>query len=69
MKQNHISPKDALRAAQEMKAKKMIPMHFGCFDLSDEPVMEPLENLLSLKQSKVHSTEIVLQKIGEFISI
>jgi L-ascorbate metabolism protein UlaG (beta-lactamase superfamily) len=69
MKQNHISPKDALRAAQEMKAKKMIPMHYGCFDLSDEPVMEPLERLLELKQSEVHSIEIVPQKIGECISI
>jgi len=69
MKQNHISPKDALCAAKEMNAKKMIPMHYGCFDLSDEPVMEPLENLLSLKQSEAHSIEIVHQKIGEFISI
>jgi L-ascorbate metabolism protein UlaG (beta-lactamase superfamily) len=69
MKQNHISPKDALRAANEMKAKKMIPMHYGCFDLSDEPVMEPVERLLELKQSNVFSTEIELQKIGEFISM
>lgn len=69
MKQNHISPNDALRAAQEMKAKKMIPMHYGCFDLSDEPVMEPLESLLRLKKGGVNSIEIVHQKIGEFISI
>lgn len=69
MKQNHISPKDALRAAKEMKAKRMIPMHYGCFDLSDEPVMEPLERLLELKQSNTESTEIIHQKIGGFISI
>jgi L-ascorbate metabolism protein UlaG (beta-lactamase superfamily) len=69
MKQNHISPQDALRAAKEMKAKKMIPMHYGCFDLSDEPVMEPLERLIELKQQGVDSTELVVQKIGEFISI
>jgi L-ascorbate metabolism protein UlaG (beta-lactamase superfamily) len=69
MKQNHISPKDALRAAEEMKAKKMIPMHYGCFDLSDEPVMEPLERLLESKRQGVHSTELIIQKIGEFISI
>ena len=69
MKQNHISPKDAMRAAQEMKAKKMIPMHFGCFDLSDEPVMEPLERLVGLKNQEFDSTQLVIQKIGEFISI
>ena len=67
MKQNHISPKDALRAAEEMKAKKMIPMHYGCFDLSDEPVMEPLERLIELKQHGIDSTQLVIQKIGEFI--
>ena len=69
MKQNHISPKDAMRAAQEMKAKKMIPMHYGCFDLSDEPVMEPLERLVELKNQEFDSTQLVIQKIGEFISI
>lgn len=69
MKQNHISPKDALRAAEEMKAKKLIPMHFGCFDLSDEPIMEPLEHLLYLASVRLTSTSVENKKIGEFISI
>ena len=69
MKQNHISPKDALRATQEMKAAKMIPMHYGCFDLSDERVMEPLEHLLGLAQSETGSVAVAHPKIGEFISI
>jgi L-ascorbate metabolism protein UlaG (beta-lactamase superfamily) len=68
MKQNHISPKDALRAAEEMRAKKMIPMHFGCFDLSDEPVMEPLEHLLKLTEGKSNSIQIEYNKIAEFVS-
>ncbi len=66
MNQNHISPTDALRAAQEMHAKKMIPMHFGCFDLSDEPVMEPLERLLNYYKISTSSTQIQVKKIGEF---
>jgi len=69
MKQNHISPKDALRAAEEMRAKKMIPMHFGCFDLSDEPVMEPLEYLLKLTEGKSNSIQIEYNKIAEFVSL
>jgi L-ascorbate metabolism protein UlaG (beta-lactamase superfamily) len=67
MKQNHISPKDALRAAEEMRAKKMIPMHFGCFDLSDEPVMEPIENLIELSRIKKPLVQIEIKKIGEFV--
>jgi hypothetical protein len=31
--------------------------------------MEPLERLIELKQQGVDSTELVVQKIGEFISI
>jgi L-ascorbate metabolism protein UlaG (beta-lactamase superfamily) len=69
MKQNHISPKDALRAAEEMRAKKMIPMHFGCFDLSDEPVMEPIENLIELSRMNKPRVQIEIKKIGEFVPL
>jgi L-ascorbate metabolism protein UlaG (beta-lactamase superfamily) len=69
MKQNHISPKDALRAAEEMRAKKMIPMHFGCFDLSDEPVMEPIENLIELSRINKPLVQIEIKKIGEFVPL
>ncbi len=41
MKSSHINPKEALQAARELHAGKMIPMHFGTFDLSDEPLGEP----------------------------
>jgi len=68
MKQNHISPKDALRAAEEMRAKKMIPMHFGCFDLSDEAIMEPIENLFQVLQHKNSRVQVERKKIGELIS-
>jgi hypothetical protein len=49
-----------------MNAKKMIPMHFGCFDLSDEPVMEPLETLLDYAKISNPSIQIQVKKIGEF---
>lgn len=45
MHPNHISPKDALKAANEMQAKHFIPMHYGTFDLSDEPISEPIKEL------------------------
>jgi len=31
--------------------------------------MEPLERLLELKQQGTDSTQLIIQKIGEFISI
>ena len=43
----HTSPEDALRGFVEMNARYMIPMHFGTFKLSQEPVDEPVKRLIS----------------------
>jgi L-ascorbate metabolism protein UlaG (beta-lactamase superfamily) len=43
----HTSPEDALRGFVEMGAQHMIPMHFGTFKLSQEPVDEPVRRLLA----------------------
>jgi L-ascorbate metabolism protein UlaG (beta-lactamase superfamily) len=43
----HTSPEDALRGFVEMGAEDMIPMHFGTFRLSQEPMDEPVQRLLS----------------------
>lgn len=45
MEPNHNSPEEALKAATDANAKTIIPMHFGRFDLSDEPASEPLKVL------------------------
>jgi L-ascorbate metabolism protein UlaG (beta-lactamase superfamily) len=45
MKHNHMNPEDTLKAFSDLNAKKLIPMHYGTFDLSDEPMGEP-ERLL-----------------------
>jgi L-ascorbate metabolism protein UlaG (beta-lactamase superfamily) len=42
----HASPEDALRGFVEMRAKWFIPMHYGTFRLSREPIEEPVERLL-----------------------
>lgn len=41
MERNHISPIEALDAAEDMNAKMVIPMHYGTFNLSDEPLSDP----------------------------
>ena len=43
----HASPEDALRGFVEMRARWFVPMHFGTFRLSREPMDEPIERLLS----------------------
>ena len=41
----HTNPADAVRAFQELGAQWMIPMHYGTFRLSHEPMEEPLQFL------------------------
>jgi L-ascorbate metabolism protein UlaG (beta-lactamase superfamily) len=43
----HTSPEDALRAFQDLGAEWMVPMHYGTFWLSEEPLEEPLPRLLA----------------------
>ena len=42
----HTSPEEALRAFLDLRADRMIPMHYGTFRLGREPMEEPLPRLL-----------------------
>ena len=42
----HTTPEDALQAFLDLSAERMIPMHYGTFRLSMEPIEEPLSRLL-----------------------
>ncbi|WP_295123367.1 MBL fold metallo-hydrolase [uncultured Chitinophaga sp.] len=57
MSQAHMSPTDALQAFKNTAAKKMIPMHYGTFDLSDEPVGDPLRVLQQAGNKDVLAVE------------
>src|SRR6516225_8725271 len=41
----HANPADAIRAFLDLKARWMVPMHYGTFKLSHEPMDEPLQLL------------------------
>jgi N-acyl-phosphatidylethanolamine-hydrolysing phospholipase D len=41
MKPVHATPEEALRGAIEAGARQILGMHFGTFDLTDEPLDEP----------------------------
>lgn len=49
MQYSHISPTDAIRAYQDLGARRFIPMHYGTFDLSDEPLLDPIDVLKKQK--------------------
>lgn len=45
MEENHNTPDEAVKAFTDAKAKTLIPMHYGRFDMADEPPSEPLRFL------------------------
>jgi L-ascorbate metabolism protein UlaG (beta-lactamase superfamily) len=42
----HMNPEEAIEAFIQLRAKTLVPMHFGTFRLSYEPLHEPPERLL-----------------------
>jgi L-ascorbate metabolism protein UlaG (beta-lactamase superfamily) len=45
---NHATPEEAWRMAQQLRARWFVPMHYGTFALSDEPLDEPLRRLYAI---------------------
>jgi L-ascorbate metabolism protein UlaG (beta-lactamase superfamily) len=51
----HMNPEQALEAFLQLGARRMVPMHYGSFRLSYEPVDEPPARLLAA--AKAHGVE------------
>jgi L-ascorbate metabolism protein UlaG (beta-lactamase superfamily) len=45
MQKGHLNPHEAVRAYNVLRGGTFIPMHYGTFDLSDEPAGEPVRLL------------------------
>lgn len=65
MEPNHNSPDDALKAFIDSKAKTLIPVHYGTFDLSDEPPSEPLRLLKESAEKENLADKIKILQINE----
>lgn len=65
MKGSHMNPTEALDAYKDLKGKTFIPMHYGTYDLTDEPLGEPLRIL----ESENTNYNIQILDIGEEFNI
>jgi L-ascorbate metabolism protein UlaG (beta-lactamase superfamily) len=61
MKGSHTSPIDVVKLKHEMKIGKVVPMHYGTFDLSNEPIFNPKNILSKLVKEK---TDWLFMDIG-----
>jgi L-ascorbate metabolism protein UlaG (beta-lactamase superfamily) len=67
MKHNHLNPQEAFEAFESLGAKKMIPMHYGTYNLTDEPLDEPLEWIQKIDRE--HPKQIQILKAGEVLTL
>ncbi len=57
MEKVHMNPDQAGRAFLELGARSLVPMHWGAFQLTDEPLLEPAERLRAWWQTHVDGDE------------
>lgn len=51
MKTYHVNPEEALMIARDVGARIMVPIHWGTFDLTDEPLWLPARKLRELHKA------------------
>jgi N-acyl-phosphatidylethanolamine-hydrolysing phospholipase D len=62
----HLNPEQAARAGRELKGRHLLGMHFGTFDLSDEPLDEPPRRFRAAGPTEGYAPEEVwVLRIGE----
>ena len=61
----HMNPEEALAAFHDLGAKKMVPMHYGSFALTREPLDEPLQRLMLASSAAGLRHRVCIQEPGE----
>lgn len=69
MKPVHLSPYEAVRAARDLKASFMIPFHWGTYQISDEPLLLPIQLLERIRYRDSNLIEIIPLMPGKTFSL
>ncbi|TYZ11823.1 hypothetical protein FY528_05545 [Hymenobacter lutimineralis] len=67
MQLSHVNPHEAAKAANILRAGHVVPMHYGTFDLSDEPASEPLRELEMVDHGGMLRGELHAPAVGEVL--
>ena len=68
-RRNHLTPEEALQILQETHSQFMIPIHWGTFILSHEPLDEPIERLKTEATRLGIPDKVVILKHGESFTV
>ncbi len=61
----HVNPDEALQAFGDLGSDHMIPVHWGTFDLSEEPLHAPADTLRRLVSERSLEDRVHLLYVGE----
>lgn len=66
MKASHMDPEQAIRAALDLRARRAVAMHYGTFDLSDEPLDEPPQRFRAAAEAQgLPADDTWVLRVGE----
>lgn len=63
----HLLPEEGVRAARELGAKKLFPVHNSKFKLAEHPWKEPMERITA--EAEIQGLPIITPKIGEKVDL
>ncbi|MFD2786012.1 MBL fold metallo-hydrolase [Hymenobacter rubripertinctus] len=64
---SHTNPHESAKAANQLRAGHLVPMHHGTFDLSDEPASEPQRLIQEIAASGMLRPELHVPAVGEVL--
>ena len=64
-----MNPEQAIDAIEVLRARAMAPMHWGAFQLTDEPLAEPIERLRRAWETRRPAARLQVLSVGETVAI
>ncbi len=70
MKEQHVNPDEAVQIHLDLKAKRSIGVHWGTFDLTDEPLDQPPKDLAIARAAKgLQTQDFDVMAIGQTLKL
>lgn len=61
----HMNPEDAFQAFRDLRARYMVPIHWGTFAVSLEPIGEPIQWLEAIAAREAATERVAILRHGE----
>ncbi|MCC3158342.1 MBL fold metallo-hydrolase [Hymenobacter sp. 15J16-1T3B] len=65
MQRSHMNPNEAAKISNQLRAGHFVPMHYGTYDLSDEPASEPLRTVEQVAAEGMLNAQLHTPAVGQ----